>query len=539
VASAATAAAKNATPHAPATRIPRGRHLDARVAEGLRLLADEDVPGARAVIEPLLAAEPEDAGTRLAGGILRFFEQRYAEAEQLIASSGLADPAGYLALAKAARAVTRDDARFEGEHFVVVHPKGKDEVLVPYVLDALERQRAVLGKELAWQSDEKLTVEIVSDVQDLARLSTLTEQEIRTSGTVAVCKFGKLMLLSPKALLRGYDWLDTAAHEYTHHVLTRKSLNRAPIWLQEGLAKWFEESWRGAREPVSPVSAALVKDAVQRNQLVTFEEMHPSLAKLPSQERATLAYAQVALAVEYLVQHRGPAVLPRILELLAAGHPTEQAVSAALGAPFPRFLAEWRRYMASRPLPRGGDHALRRLHFRDDPKAAGGYAEWAEIPDERARGYARLGEILRARGRWTAARIEYGKALQRVGPRVAILSNQYALAAMMSGATADAERALGEALDWNPDAAALHVRLGRILVDRKEFAPAREHLLAANRQDPFDPEIHAGLARALEGLGDPGGASREARFAQILASDHGAPAEGAAATTPESQRTTP
>jgi len=531
---------KNASPHAPPTRIPHGIRLDTRVGEGLRLLADEDVPGARAVLEPLLAAQPDDAGARLAAGILRFFEQRYAEAEDLISSSGLADPAGYLALAKAAREVTKDDARFEGEHFVIVHPKGKDEVLVPYVLDALERQRAALGRELGFAPDEKLTVEIVSDVKDLAKVSTLTEQEIRTSGTVAVCKFGKLMLLSPKALLRGYDWLDTAAHEYTHHVLTRKSKNRAPIWLQEGLAKWFEESWRGAREPVSPVSAALVRDAVEQNRLVTFEEMHPSLAKLPSQERATLAYAQVALAVEYLVQQKGPAVLPRILDLLADGEPTEQAVSDALGAPFPRFLAEWRRYMASRPLPRGGEHALKHLHFRDDPKSAGSYAEWAEIPDERARGYARLGELFRARGRWTAARIEYGKAVQRVGARVAILSNQYALAAMMSGANGDAERVLGEALDWNPDSAALHVRLARILVDRKDFAGAREHLLAANRQDPFDPEIHAGLAKALEGLGDPGGASREARFTQILAGgEPGAPPEGHPAPPAGHERTTP
>jgi Flp pilus assembly protein TadD len=53
-------------------------------------------------------------------------------------------------------------------------------------------------------------------------------------------------------------------------------------------------------------------------------------------------------------------------------------------------------------------------------------------------------------------------------------------------------------------------------VRRQEWAKAREHLLLANREDPFDPEIHAGLARALAALGDPGGASREERFARIL-----------------------
>jgi Flp pilus assembly protein TadD len=516
-------ARKTPTPHATANEVPHASRLDDRAVRALRLLADEDVPAARALVEPLLGANPDDAGVRLAAGILRFFEQRYGEAVSLIESSGVGDPAGYLALARAADSVTGDDARFESEHFLVSHPKGKDEVLVPYLVEALERQRSALAEKLGWQSDERLTVEIVGDVKELAKLSTLTEQEIRTSGTVAVCKFNKLMMLSPKALLKGYDWLDTAAHEYTHHVLTRRSRNNAPIWLQEGLAKWFEDDWRGGGEPISPFSAALVRDAVQKDRLVTFAEMHPSLAKLPSQERAALAYAQVALAIEYLVKQRGPAVLPRLLELVGEGRPTEASVSLALGVPFERFLSEWKRHMAARPLPRGGDHELTRLRFKDDPKHGGTWAEWSEIPDEKARGFARLGELMRARGHWAAARIEYGKAVQRVGARIPILANQYALAAMMSGAEAEAERVLGEALSWNPDYAALHVRLARILAGRKDFAGAREHLLRANRQDPFDPEIHAGLAKALEALGDPGGASREARFAQILAANEGPP----------------
>jgi tetratricopeptide (TPR) repeat protein len=511
---------QNVTPHAPPTRMPRPKgDLPDQISEALRTLADEDVRGARDILEPLLAEDPEEPAVRLAAGILRFYEQRYGEAVPLIESSGLGDPAGYLALAKAALEVTKDDARFEAEHFVVSHPKGKDEVLVPYLVDALEKQRATLARSLAFTPEDRLSVEIVSDVKELAKVSTLTEEEIRTSGTVAVCKFNKLMLLSPKALLKGYDWLDTAAHEYTHHVLTLKSRNRAPIWLQEGLAKWFEDDWRGGGEPISPVSAALVRDAVQKNTLVSFDEMHPSLAKLPSQERAALAYAQVALAIEYLVQRKGAAVVPRVLDLLGEGAETEAAVARALGAPFPRFLAEWRRHMSSRPLPRGGDHALAKLRFRDDPKQAGQWAEWAEIPDERARGFARLGEIMRTRGKWTAARIEYGKAVQRVGARIPILSNQYALAAMMSGANAEAERVLKEAIGWSPDYAALHVRLARILLGREDFAGAREHLLVANRQDPFDPEIHAGLAKALAATGDPGGASREERFARILAGE--------------------
>jgi tetratricopeptide (TPR) repeat protein len=489
---------------------------DQPALKALQLLSAEDVDGARALLDPLLSKATADPPTKLAAGVLRFFEQRYDEAVTLMESARAGDPVGYLALAQAARDVTKDHVRAEGEHFVVSHPPGKDEVLVPYLVDALERQRGALSAALGYVPEGKLTVEIVKDVRELAQVTTLTEAEIRTSGTVAVCKFNKLMLLSPKALLKGYDWLDTAAHEYTHLVLTRKSRNEAPIWLQEGLAKWFEDEWRNGRAPLSPVEAAMVRNAVERGRLVTFDEMHPSLAKLPSQEKAALAYAEVVLAIERIVERAGPQSLSRVLDLVASGKDAGAAVAEVVGLPFDRFLADWKQHMASRPLPRGSDLHLRRLRFRDDPKQRGTWAEWAEIPDEKARGHARLGELLRGRGRFAAARLEYRKAYDRVGAKVPILADQYALTAMMSGAEDVAEKVLAEALSWNPDYAALHVHLARLLVKRQDWGRAREHLLAANRQDPFDPEIHAGLGRALAALGDPGGASREERFAKIL-----------------------
>jgi tetratricopeptide (TPR) repeat protein len=487
-----------------------------KVLEILRLLADEDVAAARAQAEPLLASRPDDPAAKLAAGVLRFYEQRYDDAVALLEGSRSGDAGGYLGLARAAREVTKGHARFESDHFAISHPPGKDEVLVPYLVDALERQRAALADALGASPEGRLAVEIVNDVKELAKLTTLTEAEIRTSGTVAVCKFNKLMVLSPKALLKGYAWLDTAAHEYAHLVITLKSRNRAPIWLQEGLAKWFEDDWRGGGEPLSPFEAAAVRDAAERNALVTFEEMHPSLAKLPSQERAALAYAEVVLAIERLVQQAGPKGPARVLDLVAAGKDAGEAVAQVVGKPFDRFLAEWRQGLATRPLPRGGEHALRKLRFKDDPKHGGTWSEWAEIPDDRARGFARLGEMMRSRGRPLAARIEYAKAWERVGAKVPILADQYALVAMASGAEGLAEKVLAEAIGWSPEYAALHVHLARLLVRREEWAKARDHLLLANRQDPFDPEIHAGLARALGALGDPGGASREERFARIL-----------------------
>ncbi len=495
--------------------------LHQRLGEAIRLLQEESVEEARAVVEPLRKEDPDDPGVQLVTGALRFLEQRYAEAVPLLEAGERASPdlAGeYLALARNARDVTKGYVRAEGEHFVVSTARGKDEVLVPYVVEALEAQRRALQKDLGYAPPGKVTVEFLDGSRSLARLSTLGEDEIKTSGTIAICKFNKLMIISPRALLRGYEWLDTAAHEYTHYVVTRRTHNRAPIWLHEGIAKWEETRWRGAGgEALSPFAAALLKDSARRGRLITFAEMHPSMAKLPSQEAAALAFAEVAVAVEYLQKQGGQPLMNRILDEVQGGLGAEEALAAATGAPFADFLAGWKRWIAARPLPQGGDTELQRLRFKGDPKHGGTHSEWAEIPDERARAWARLGEIFRERGRWEAARQEYAKAVKRVGnARHPVLADKFALASMMAGRDGDAETALMEATRNHPHYAALHVHLGRLELRHRQWANARDAFLQANRVDPFDPEIHAGLAEALSALGDGPGASREKRFAEIL-----------------------
>ena len=207
----------------------RARPRDARVVAAPRTCSPRRTcPRAKAILEPLLEADPDDAGVKLAGGILRFFEQRYDDAIPLIESSGVTDPAGYLALAKAAREVTTDDARVRERALRRLPPEGQGRGA-----RALPRGRARAAARGARREASASCRRAGSpsrssrDVKELAAVSTLTEEEIRTSGTVAVCKFGKLMMLSPKALLKGYDWLDTAAHEYTHLVLTAHVRQRA------------------------------------------------------------------------------------------------------------------------------------------------------------------------------------------------------------------------------------------------------------------------------------------------------------------------
>src|SRR6516165_10398421 len=190
-----------AAPPTPETR--------ARVRALEELLDEEDYVAARAELDRLKQGHDDNESFDFFAGRVAFGEGRYADAVSSLELAGVEDrPGSYLRLARDTLAITRDDERVESEHFIFFYPKGKDAVLAPYALEALEAQRAALEKDLAHVPPGKVRVEVVNDAAELAPVSTLSQKEIDQTSTIAICKFNKLMVTSPKAVLRGYDWLD-------------------------------------------------------------------------------------------------------------------------------------------------------------------------------------------------------------------------------------------------------------------------------------------------------------------------------------------
>jgi hypothetical protein len=73
--------------------------------------------------------------------------------------------------------------------------------------ETLDRAWQVIGDDLGRHPTGKIRVEILGRPRDLARVSTLTEQEIETTDTIALSKYGKLMVVSPRATVAGYAWM--------------------------------------------------------------------------------------------------------------------------------------------------------------------------------------------------------------------------------------------------------------------------------------------------------------------------------------------
>ena len=479
------------------------------------LLNEWDVPGARAELEKLEQLMPEGAEPlRYFDGRVAFEEGRYEEATRLLTEAGIADKEhSYLRLAKDTLEITKEHQKLESEHFVFYFPPGKDEILAPYALDALEKIRKAMAEDLGYAPPGKVRVEVVNDARELSRVSTLTYEQIRTTGTIAICKFNKLMVTSPKAVLTGYDWLDTLAHEYIHLVVSQKSRNTVPIWLHEGLAKYLESRWRGKPGlALTPSTQALLGRRVRENTLIPFAKMHPSIAMLPTAEDAATAFAEVFYAIDLIHDRHGAKGLREIIDQLRDGSSDQESVSKATGMPFASFEKAWLSHVKAQKFPKELLPLEDKVVLKEDSPSKekpdekkgkeisfGDFAEIAEVP---ARKHAHLGELLRERNRPGAAAAEYAKAYELVGDKYDSLSNKFALALLEVNRLDEAERVLSGSLRVHPGVAATSVHLGRIHLERGHWKKAREAYTEALATDPFDPEIHLALTHVHQQLGE-------------------------------------
>lgn len=487
----------------------------ARIQNLDQYLEDWDLESAKQELEALGKLAPaQSAPLSYYRGRVAFEEGRYDEAVGLLEQAGLTDkPGSWVRLAKDTGSIVGTAERAESEHFIFLYPKGKDAVLVPWALEALEAARAALLKDLGYAPPGKIRVEIVSSAGELAKVSTLTREAIRTTGTIAICKFNKLMVTSPKAVMTGYDWLDTLAHEYVHLVVSRKSRNTVPIWMHEGLAKYLESRWRGpAGGAMTPPTLALLGSRVKKNQLIPFEKMHPSMALLPTAEDAATAFAEVFFAIKLVDQEGGPQALARLLEAMGKGVSDRVAVEQVMKRRWPDFEKAWMASLRKQQypkelLPQSSNEKKQLVEGGAEKKARKkgrevSFGDFEEVKETDARRAAHLGELFRERKRMGAAAEAYGRAYKVVGDKYESVSNKYALTLLELRKYDEAASVLEGSLKLHPGSASTNVHLGRIHLRAKRFTAARQAYLDALAVNPFDPEVHVALYAAGDALND-------------------------------------
>ena len=467
---------------------------------------------AEKAISELQAQKPKDAMPVYFEGELRFLEGDYDGAVAKMRDAATRDRTnahikGMRDLVQATADLVRPYATSESEHFIIRYPKGVEEILIPYATNALEQARAALEQDFGWAPPGKVRVEIYSDVGDLATVSTLTLKEIETSGTIALCKWNRLMIVTPRSLVRGYSWLDTLNHEYTHYVVTRLSHNTIPIWLHEGIAKFEETRWRAQPGTgLTPMMEHILATGLKRNHLVTFEQMHPSMAKLPSQEDTALAFAEVYTAIEFTWKKSGWQGVRKIIDKMRDGESDTKAVGEVYGSSFGDWEKSWRHYLAAQHYKLRPGMVPHKLKFKTGEAAKRTKEtedeDLSDVTVEKARKFARLAGMLRARGRTQAAVMEYEKAAAQMPGKEPMLQNKLARAYLEIGQVEKAQAAAEAAVELFPELPGAHVTLAEIAIKKSDQKRAEAELLAALRQNPFDPSVHCALADVWKGRED-------------------------------------
>lgn len=470
---------------------------------GNNLLAAWRVPEARRVVDGLLAQDPGDPKARALEAHVFFFEGRYGDALERLEELGAAGP--FRNLVAATAEATRDFRSRASAHFEVSWGHPKDEVLADAALEALEAAREALVRELAFEPQGRVRLEIYPTSASFTAVSTLTRQEVETSGTIGLCKFDRLMITTPRVTAWGYRWRDTLCHEYVHLALYRLTHGAAPIWVHEGIAKYLEASWRGVLGELEPSGQALLHRRLEAGALIPLEAMSPSVAKLPSAEDTALAFAQVGTMMSFLEERRGPGALRRLVEEIGRGAGDRQALEAVWADTFGSFEGAWRQWAARLPLEREAVQVIG-LELADHGQPVDG--EPGAIADPQARDYARLGDMLRARGRMGAAAAEYAKAYG-ASPGAPGIASRHALGLLATGRYDAAAQVAAEALGLYPDLPVLWHRKGEALLGLGRFGEAAEALEEVLEINPFHVPARKALLHAARALGDSRLVARE------------------------------
>jgi tetratricopeptide (TPR) repeat protein len=510
---------------------PSPANVADRLAQGHRALLTWQLDEAAAVAQELDRTLPDVPPVQALLGAVRFHQGDFDGAVRLLRRAAEAGEApALLSLAESTLEETRGSVAMESEHFIVRVPAGKDELLQPIAIDALEDAYARITEAFDYKPRHKIAVDILHDAQGLASVSSLTVKEIETSGTIALCKYNRLMVTSPKALARGYGWLDTLAHEFLHLIISEKSHNAVPVWLHEGLAKYNETRWRGPPGlALDAASEALLAKGTKTGKLITFEQMHPSMAKLPSQEDTALAFAEVFSVIQFIETEKpmvgGKRSTNVLLEALRDDDDMDQALTRAVGTDLAGLQKEWRTWLRKRPFKLVPGAEPQKLSFVKNARR--GTQSSDEVEDEAAlteasakskegRRFVRLANLLRGRQRLKAAAIEYEKAAEKTGVTSPALFNRWAGVLLETGDVDKAKGVLDKAVAVFPDDPQTQVLLGRVAVQGEKWAEARTAYERATWENPFIPEVHVALFTVAEKTNDKALKARAERALGLL-----------------------
>ncbi len=466
------------------------------------LIESWQIPEATQYIQSLIKKYPKSGDVQFLYGRTEFFRGNYDFARNILnrVSENRKEVEEFKNLVNSTREAAEKFVSKETKHFIIRYQEGRDQVLLPFAEQVLESSYQTLGDLFDFRPQEKVIVEFYPDRRSLAQVSPLTIKDIMTSGTVALCKYNRIMMISPASLVRGYNWMDTLSHEYIHYLLTRKSLNRFPLWLHEGVAKHFESRWREENGHLAPILETVLASGLANDYTISLKSMMPSFAKLKTAEDVQLAYAQVSTMVQYMTYLQGEKIISYLLSDLAKNVPFDEALENRLRTDLETFQGNWKEHLKTQGLKiiPGLKPLKTRFKQKNEDSEKN---EYKELESRRARDLTFVGDILKSRNMLKAAILEYEKAINLSQALSPILSNKLGLAYIFNKEYEPAEIILKKTIQHYPNFHTTLTNLGELYHNMGNYEQSQRYFEKALRINPFNPFVHLRLMEVYEHLG--------------------------------------
>lgn len=199
-------------------------------------------------------------------------------------------------------------------HFNLKYNGAAAPALAREVLRTLEQHFTAIESELNYTPPESISVVLYTNTAftDITRAPSWAGA--LNDGRIRVPVEG-LSSMTP-------DLSRALKHELAHSFVNQKTRGRCPVWLNEGIAQWFEGERAGAS------ASAFVAAYGQSKQTTALGALEGSWTGLPGND-ALVAYAWALSMVEYIVSTYGMRDIERILDHMAS-EPSEDAVKSVL-----------------------------------------------------------------------------------------------------------------------------------------------------------------------------------------------------------------
>ncbi|MFB0526419.1 MAG: tetratricopeptide repeat protein, partial [bacterium] len=264
-------------------------HAGDIIVDGERYLSQWNVEKALELAHKAVLEKREKADSFRLLGLSYFYQGNYDKAMEYLQSASLMEPKNeerrrLLSFVQGTKEITKEFNNYSSEHFIL-RLADKDNLLVDYALHALEKAYQEIQDDLDYFPGEKVVVEVYPTTEGFTHASSLTPKQIEVSGAIGICKFNRIMIISPRCLVYGYRWLDALTHEFIHYLIAKLTGLNIPLWLNEGLAKYHETRWR-VKQPnyLIPLYKNVLLGAWREGKWIDFQKMKRGMPTLESRE---------------------------------------------------------------------------------------------------------------------------------------------------------------------------------------------------------------------------------------------------------------